>query len=455
MNPRARSLFAVALALLAGAVDAASRARYGGALKLVVVGKMGEADPLYADAPLEAALISLVAQPLCRLDANQKIEPALAQDFTGGHLSFELKLAPAPRGDGKPLSASDAAGALQRALREPTPYRGLLLPLEGAHSVSAVGSDRLGLRLSFPWPDLGAGLCHPALALARTPRSDGAGPFTAQGAQGAYAAQKSWPRGRPFVDSLTLTASDARGAARLLAQRRAHLALGISPADAAPPPMLSATYLLFSSERAGPAVRAALEKAVNREELTRFFVRAPSAPMTGLLPPALGAPPPASAGAAAPPGGQRPLTLAWDAANEDHRAVAERLQVKLQGLGYRVALEPKPRRALREAWAKGDYTLMLQQVLLPPVPAPALGVVATLARHPDVAARLRPLGAVADPRERAERARALAQDLAPQLELLPLYAQGLSLQPAPPLQQLSLDGFGLPRLDDVFLSDAP
>lgn len=444
-----------ALALAAGAVHAASRARYGGALKLVVVGKMGEADPLYADAPLEAALISLVAQPLCRLDAAQRLEPALATDFTGGHLAFELRLAPAQRGDGKPLAASDAAAALQRALDEPTPYRGLLLPLEGAQAVSASGADRVALRLSFPWPDLGAALCHPALALARAPRTDGAGPFAPLAAQGAYAAQKSWPRGRPFVDTLTITASDARGAARLLAQRKAHLALGLSPADAPAPPMLSATYLLFSSERAGPGVRAALEKAVNREELTRFFVRPPSAALTALLPLVPAPAPAAAAGAAPPPAAQRPLTLAWDAANEDHRAVAERLQVKLQGLGYRVALEPKSRRALREAWARGDYTLMLQQVLLPPVPAPALGVVATLARQQGVAARLKPLGAVADPKERAERARALAQDLAPELELLPLYSQGLSVQQAPGLQQLLLDGFGLPRLDDVFLSDAP
>jgi hypothetical protein len=191
---------------------------------------------------------------------------------------------------------------------------------------------------------------------------------------------------------------------------------------------------------------------VSREDLTRFFVRAPSAPMTGLLPPALAPETAAPLPVAAPSGGQKTLTLAWDASNEDHRAVAERLQVKLQSIGYRVALEPKPRKALREAWAGGDYTLMLQQVLLPPVAAPALAVVSTLARSSTAAAKLKTLGTVSDPKERDDKARALAGALAPELDLIPLYVQGLALQPAPGLQQLVLDGFGLPRLDDAFLS---
>jgi MarR-like DNA-binding transcriptional regulator SgrR of sgrS sRNA len=450
---RASGILLVLLATTASL--AAGRARYGGTLQVVVAGKMTEADPLYADAPLEAALISLVASPMCRLDAHQRIEAALAQDFTGGFTSIEIRLSPATRGDGKPLTAQDAAAALRRALTEPTPYRGLLLPLETTNSVGAIGTDRVAFKLAFPWPDLGAALCHPSLALSQSPRTDGAGPFAAQSGQGSYLPQSAYPRGRPYVDALRLSSSDARGAARQVAQRKAHLALGIAPADAPPPPALSATYLLFSPEKAGAAVRGALEKAVDRDDLTRFFaVRAPTVPMNGLLPPLLQPdaklPPPAAVASA-----QKPLTLKWDQSIEDHRAVAERLQVKLQDLGYRVALEPVSRRALREAWAKGDYSLMLQQVLLPPVPAPALAVVATLARAPNAAARLKPLGALADARERADKARALASELATELHLLPLYAQGLALQPAAGLQQLSLDGFGLPRLDDVFLEASP
>lgn len=458
----ARAAAALALALVAAfagmAAHAASRARYGGTLKVAVAGKMAETEPLFADAPLEATLVSLVAQPLCRLDGLARLEPAVASELSAAvsPYALEVKLGQATRQDRQPLRAADAAQALRRALAEPTPYRGLLLPIADAAAVVATSDDHLRLRLAFPWPDLDRALCHPALALARAPRVDGAGPFAALPAQGAYGAHPAWPRGRPFVDALSVVAADARSAARQVAQRKVHLALGIAPADAAPPPLLSASYLLWSPEKAGPDVRAALEKAVSREDLTRFFVRAPSAPMTALLPPLLmPAPAAPAAPAAAPAGAQRSLALTFDGANEDHRAVAERLQVRLQSLGFRVALEPVARRALRERWKAGDFTLMLQQVLLPPLPAPALAVVMSLARKADTAARLKPLGAIADPKERAERTHALAVELLPQLELLPLYAQGLSLQAGPGVQQLGLDGFGLPRLDDVFLGEPP
>jgi hypothetical protein len=145
------------------------------------------------------------------------------------------------------------------------------------------------------------------------------------------------------------------------------------------------------------------------------------------------------------------VTLIYDAANEDQRAVAERIQVKLHDRGYRVALEPLPRAILRARWAKGDFDLMLQSLLLPPVPAPALAIVLDAAGRRDLlGVELPLLGAVADPAARDARARERAVALAPTVPILPLYAQGLGVRVAPELGGLVLDAQGLPVLDGVY-----
>jgi hypothetical protein len=43
------------------------------------------------------------------------------------------------------------------------------------------------------------------------------------------------------------------------------------------------------------------------------------------------------------------------------------------------------------------------------------------------------------------------QQTLPLLNAIPLYQQGLSLQSGPTVQNLKLDAYGLPKLDDVFL----
>jgi hypothetical protein len=404
----ARGILGLSLLLCAPVALGASRARYGGTLQVAYAGKPAESEPLYADTPSEAALVSLVARSLCPM-ASRPSPGILHLDAT-------------------------AKPALDRALNEPTPYRALLASVASLYT--APGGGGVDLELKYPWPDLDRALCHPALALPK----DGA--FKLGAAPGRYLFSAAFPGGRPFVDELVVTSSDERGAERMFAQRRAQLALGLPPRDTSGLTLPFATYLLMSPELA-PAFRPAFESAVERADLTRFFVRAPAAPLGEAKKPA---------NKPAPLTTPREVTLLFDASLEDQRAVAARLQVRLHPLGYRVALKPLPRRELRARWAKGDYELMLGAVLLPPQPANALAVVLELARAPELSAKQLPmLGAVADDSVRDEKARELMQQTLPLLNAIPLYQQGLSLQAGPTVQNLKLDAYGLPRLDDVFL----
>lgn len=404
------------LLLLSLPALAGSRARYGGSLHLALSGKPVEAEALYADTPAEAALLALTSRSLC------------APPFTitrQGALTLRLEV-PAP------LKAQDVAAALQRVRTEATPYRALLAPVSQL-TANGAGVD---LRLSHPWPDLESALCHPALAV------PGAGPFKlGSAAPGRYAADLQHPAGRPYLDEVVVTSTDDRGAERLFAQRKAQLAVSLPPREGEKATLLYATGLLYAPTLP-PGFRAAFEASVDRADLVRFFVRPPAAP----LPPG---PPPPRPPALSPP---REVTLLYDMSLDDQRAVAARLQVRLNPLGYRVALKALGRRELRARWAKGDYELMLFSVLLPPRASNALAVALEVARAPDAVTRqLAQLQLIADDEAREERARELLVSLSSQLPALPLYVQGLSLQAAPQVQGLKLDGYGLPKLDDVFL----
>jgi peptide/nickel transport system substrate-binding protein len=392
----------LALLVLSSPALGASRARYGGTLQVVYAGKPAESEALYADTPAEAALVGLVSRPLCTLVHGTHVDTAAAK------------------------------AALERARLEPTPYRALLESVERVNA-SAAGAD---LELKHPWPDLERGLCHPALALPKD------GPFHLGAGPGHYLADAAFPLGRPFVDELVVTSSDERGAERMFSQRRAQLALGLPPKEPLTASLPFATYLLVSPELA-PAFRPAFESAVERADLTRFFVRAPAAPLGEAHKPAV---------KPAPLAAPREVTLLFDASLEDQRAVAARLQVRLHPFGYRVALKALPRRELRTHWSQGEYELMLSAVLMPPQPANALAVVLELARAHELQAKQLPaLGAVSDDAARDEKAKDLMQQLLPLLPVIPLYTQGLSVQTGPQVQNLKLDAYGLPKLDDVFL----
>lgn len=427
---------------------AASRPRYGGELRAAHAGPPEIGEPALADTPMEAALLGLLTRPVCRVDADGRLHPTLARELSR----------PVPQALRVTLPSAASAAALARAwtrLSSPeaqSPYRALLYPLRGEGRQVTSTSATLELPLAFPWPDLERSLCHPALA---TPPAPASGPFKAVG-RGVLEAQTAWPEGRPYLDRLALTATDERGLTRLWTARQVQVELGTPPdTDTLTGAALYATYLAYSPRRVPTDFRQAFESAIDREDLTRLFVKGPAVPMANLLPPAL-MPPGARPRPAAPPVGvARKVTLVYDGALADQRAVAERIQVKLHDQGYTVALEPQSRAALRSRQARGDFELMLSAVLLPPVPGPALAVVLEAGGRRDLlGVELPPIGALTDAGARDARSRERAVALTPSVPLIPLYAQGLGLRAAPEVTDLELDAQGLPVLEGAWLAPA-
>ncbi|NTX12194.1 peptide ABC transporter substrate-binding protein [Myxococcus sp. CA051A] len=444
---KSRRIALASLVLLGSASAlAAGRPRYGGELRVAHAGPPEIGEPALADTPLEATLLGLLSRPVCAVTPEGEARPTLARELSR----------PTPQSARVMLPNAATAGALARAWMRlsstegASPYRALLYPLRGeGRQVNASGAS-LELALSFPWPDLERALCHPALAAPVA--SSTPGPFSSAG-RGTLDAQLGWPRGRPYLDRLLLTSTDERGLARLWSTRQAQLELGVaSETDNASGALLYATYLAFSPRRVPADFRQAVESSIDREDLTRLFVRGPAVPMPHLLPPALMQQGPKPRPAAPASGPARTVTLVYDAALEDQRAVAERIQVKLHERGYTVALEPLTRSALRARWAKGDFELMLHALLLPPVPGPALAVVLDAGGRKDLlGVELPAIGALSDAAARDARVRERALALAASLPLLPLYAQGLGLRVVPEVGGLVMDAQGLPMLDGAFI----
>jgi len=445
MNARA---LAVVLLLGSTVAGAAGRPRYGGTLRIALASPAAQAELLNVDRPETAALAALVAPPLCRLDPQRGVIPTTAE-LTHPQPNRVQLLVRA----GGPRRAADLA-ARWNSLSQPgafSPYRALLAPLRGVTATATT----IDAALAFPWPDLDRSLCHPALGLA-----DG-GPYTGPTSRVPFSANPTFPEGRPFPDRLQLTTGDERRVARSFATRQVDLLFGAAPDDAQPSPApqtpaLFATYLVYRSAHAGAELRTVLEQSVDAQDLVQRFVTAPAVPMTQLLPPALmgaAAATPAAFSGPAPRAPGRELTLVYDAALDEHRAVAERIQVRLHDRGYRVALKPVPRAELASRWASGDFDLLLQSLLLPPAPAAALAVAIELAgRHDLLAVELTALGAVADAAARDARARERAAALRASLPLLPLYARAPQVSASSNIQGLRTDAFGLPMLDQLFLT---
>jgi MarR-like DNA-binding transcriptional regulator SgrR of sgrS sRNA len=455
--------FAACAALMPDRALAASRARYGGTLRAAIAGRPPEAEPSLADSPSDAAVLSLTANPPCRLDGARRIRPVLASEIGWrGPLKLNLELRPGIKFEsGTAVSARDVVASWSRLSRPGSlsPYRALLFPLrsEGQRlSSAAVSAQNLELPLAFSWPDLVGSLCHPALAIRPATEAGfgGVGPFRATSTAHEFDANLGFPLGRPFVDKLALAFTDERGAARQLALGQAQVAVGAAGprASARDSQALYATYLAFKLERAGADFRRAFEATIDRDDLTRFFVPAPSAPMHSLLPPALMPQEPISRPAAPAQAAGRALTLMFDQSLPEQRLVAERLQVKLHDLKYAIALRPVPRADLRAAWSTGNFDLMLHAVLLPPFAGPALALaIETSGRHELLSTELPAIGALADDADRERAALERARALLPSLPLIPLYAQAVNLVARSEVASLGVDGYGLPALDDAFL----
>jgi len=461
VSGRSGLLGLAAAVVVAGGASGAARARLGGTLSIGLLGLPPPSAAVLADAPEAASARALLALPLCRLEPLPVPVLTSAGRRAG---TDEVTLTPLPGArfpDGAPLGAADIARTwLGLATSGGAAYRGLLAPVASLDSLLEAAvrhpEEPLVLPLSHPWPDLEASLCHPALAPTRGlgAASIGLGLY-APGPGGRMGGWTGLPRGAPFPAALSFTSLLPRTAARLLGTGEVKAVLGDgSLSDQGP--LLFATYLAYRPGRLPEGALAVLG-ALDVAELVRTFVPAPAVPMPGLLPPSLTEPPlpqrPISPGTRPPPG-QAALTLGYDAGVAEHRAVAERLQVKLLDAGYRVRLQGLDRPGLQRARAEGSLDAALVSVLLPPLPAPALAVVLMLADQPQVLARELPeLGALADPGARAARVRERLVELQGALPLLPLYARGLRARLGPALIDARRDAFGLLVLDDAWLTE--
>jgi peptide/nickel transport system substrate-binding protein len=388
-----QTVFLAALALAGG------RTPFGGIARIVSVSS--------GETLSDLATVQLTHTPLCR-----------AVEFNAVGLRG-ARLVPIGFGNAEFLAQS-----LQRVAASRNPIGA---PLWGASI--AVREGAVELRELSSASDFQAIACHPALAF-------GIGPYVEDG--GALIASLSSPLGRPYLDAVRLSNADARAAERLLTQRKVELVLGAGPDTSGA--MLFATYLVLRKDR--EHLKASIDATIDRADLARFFVQSPAAPLTTLLPPAAGGQmTPAPTPRPAPLGIAQSISVVFSATGAEHRAIAERLQVKLATMGYRVRLEPIDKTSLRNRWAKGEGDVLIESLLLPPASAPSL-----LALHALAGLGLSELPT--DPsRDAAARERSLALHSLP---LVPLCVQGLAVGQSPAISAFHRDPFGLPVLDDVF-----
>ena len=444
----ARRLLVLLAVVSPAAATAAARARDGGTLRLAVLPEV-RADR-WGETPEGAVLRSLVASPLCHLEAGGRVQPVLASfQRTADGVSI-VPRASARFPSGTPLGAAELARAWARALERSPAARAALAPVRdvGAvlEQVSRAKGTSLQLPLAHPWPDLEASLCHPALApLAGDGPGEGVGAYAADGAERGRAVP-GFPEGRPHPDGFVVSALSRRAAQRALEARAAQVLLGDGGDPAAP--ALLATYLV--SRPATRPLVALVEPRLDRAALVRSFVGGPASAMPGLLPPALGGLDRAATGSS-PGRGSGTALLLYTADRPGQRAVAQRLQILLRDAGVQLTLAPRSPEALDRDWRAGQGDLALRSVLLPPLPAGALAVVLELAGDPAGSRReLATLGAVAEPAERAARTRERALQLAGTVPVLPLYVEGLRGRLDPALVDVRRDGFGLWMLDDAW-----
>ncbi|PZR07556.1 MAG: hypothetical protein DI536_27180 [Archangium gephyra] len=396
---------AVLLAAVSLSAFAGSRPRPGGTLQLVLVSPSMTVDPSSADAPIDAFRLSLTHQPICRLVDMTRSPGVLKLTVPA---SVDVKFVTEALTRGAPLLTNVGAPNVNG--------REVELPIRGART------------------DLERTLCHPLFSLP-------VGPFKVKGTR--LEAFDEQPMGRPYLDGLALQATDARTAERLFAQRRAQLVVGAStPTDA---PQLFVTALALGPGLAN--VRTAIESSIDRADLARFFVPAPSAALPSLQPGATPTTPtPARPSPVTP---AQELTLSFDQTAEHERGIAQRLQVKLQPFGYRVALKPVPRAEVK-ARAPGANELVLRSFALPPSPTGALLMWLSVAGQQARAAAV--LQSISSAPDADARARDLSLQLANELNVIPLVTRGLGVSATRDVQHLTRDAMGLPRVDDAFFS---
>ena len=452
--------------------NASERPHYGGELRLLIPSTaldLERFDPLQARTPLDLVLVRTACEPLLTEDPTG-VQPRLllAPEGDPHGRSLALRLRAGLRfSNGTPLRAREVVESLSRLAAPDSPMRALLLPVAGGAGLSARSETEIVAALDFPYPDWPLGLTHPSacpVASAHGKVVGWSGPFIPEGKVASPVtrldANPEAPEGRPFADRFIVrTISSRANASRSLASGGAELsALPVAETKAVDGPLSVATYLVVNATRPGLAdLPTRLASSLDRTELVRTYVRSPATPLYGLIAPSVEPHP-----VAAPVlGGAARLALPLEGellvefGQDEQRAVAERLQVKLHDLGADLKVVALPRTDLFGRLARGEYDAALATVPAIPEAGLNLAQVLLLGGLADVAkAELTRIGAIADAPGRREQASSRARALATTVPVLPLYAQGTSIAVRPGVVGLHFDPSGVFDPGDLWLLDA-
>lgn len=450
MSPRPLAL--LALLVLPCGVRAGVRPAHGGTIRIAL-----PAPPLSgscADRAAELLVSRALSAPLLELDERGELQPGVLDEVPrpeAGGRAFRLRVRPGLRdASGRSLGAADVAARLVALLRDPPPARDawVALPILGADAfvegraallagVQVLSPYELLVTLAFPLPEF------PHLLASAPAALPGAGPFLSAGRRSPaepllLVGNDHHHRGRPFADSIELSAPDARSAARLLEHGDLDLVLRPEAAGGRQGPSLvplTVTVAALNAARLGPGARTIRDtlSGLDRTELSRRFVRGPSQALRSLVPSALLPGAPASGtpeDEPAPPAPPR-LAILADASGPDQRALAERLQVKLFDAGSRATVELLEPERFRARLLAGDYDVALVSVpLLAFRPALAVAQIVYAVRGAGAARRALAELAGLDAGAALEATARVAREL----DLVPLVASGVRASLGPALQ---------------------
>lgn len=452
----------LALLLLGGRAQAAGSTAFGGDVRVGVPGSaldLERTDPALARSPQEQFVARQRCAPLLSLSESGELIDGWAarieQDPKGR--SFSLLLPEGARfAGGTALRAKEVVASLGRLSAPDSPWRPIALAFTRGHgSIEARGERRVVLRTQAARPELATAFATLAGCVSSAPGAKG---FTATTSGLApdsklappavrFSAAVESPVGRAFVDRLVLKALVPRAAAKAVAAGEVDASLvPLSEAPSLEGPALHGTFLTARAEFA-PLV-ALLKGQLDRPRLAESCLRGRAQTTDALLPPSLVAP--RGAGSAPAPNGPAPrrAALAFDAASEAHRCLAERLQVRLHDLGVEVQLQPLPRSALFEKQGRGEVELALVAMPFAPEPLLALSQLLGLVRSDDaLLGQVEALAALDGP-ARAAGIDAAVEGLRSESRLLPLAWEAPALWSRAPTGW-RFDGAGLLDLSAV------
>jgi peptide/nickel transport system substrate-binding protein len=261
-KPRELRCVAIVSLIVASALTANARPRYGGTLRIQLTS--------VSNALRQSALTHLTSETLTRLNASGVPEPLLALSWSSDRNTrrwrFRLRSSVVTH-EGSPLTPADAAKHLENSLK----HSGLEV---------AATTDGLIITAAAPRPDLPAVLAGAAFGIA------GTGPFVPAGDNVLNAFENHWA-GRPFVDHIellppragALVASSAEVWEIPVGPGRRGIPEGLNIWSTAPIELLAVELI-----EPNPAVAAALSASIDRDSIATALTQRRGEPAASLLP---------------------------------------------------------------------------------------------------------------------------------------------------------------------------